>query len=615
MRAARGRFGRGWLAAVLLWGLPSPAAAAPAQRASPAPAPLTLAVDADDDDGDGVADNAQPTHIPARDLLALPAALLRGAERLELKGDAVRWVVDGKAMPARIELGRAPSAKPPRLQGVRAGRSRVHIHGHAGSREVSVDVARLSLLNGDNHALTPRDTLRVSLAVTNDDTLPRQTAYHTVSADRRNVRVELDARPLKGLTATARLSAYAPGGELRDSLELPLRRSEPRGPLRSAFVRLVSDEVDRTAPGIAGHALRVALRDRVQLSYVNQAGTELTQRHEVLKPGATGGPDAALAARLNVFVLRTHPGGPPVIGRDDLSAVRTAQAQLDAANEVWLQCGIGFGRGREAAVALVAPPPPSLIAVSDGDGLPATGGGEIRLRVGGVDMPSVSTRSGATPLDTAMDIAAAVRSMGLYARVTRNPRTQYGHGPSADVQVTTAAGAPVRVAPVEGRRPSSDRRQRVRIGAVDIGDGIEEFDNMNARAGTLEERALIKAFSDDDPATIELFIINRFTNGTRQGEAFIESGAGAIVNTLLIDRNGLRQQPTAWTLAHELGHVLLDEPLHPDNVGPDRPWQLMDSDSSRGTVYGPKRLDEAECARVRHESGPGAQPQLLLPVP
>ena len=136
---------------------------------------------------------------------------------------------------------------------------------------------------------------------------------------------------------------------------------------------------------------------------------------------------------------------------------------------------------------------------------------------------------------------------------------------------------------------------------------------MTALAGTLEERTLIKAIADDDPTTVDLLLINRFSSGARQGEAFIESDAGSIVNTLILDRNGIRQQRAAWTVAHELGHVLLDQPFHPDNTGPDRPWLLMDADSSLGLITGPKRITWDECHRARARSGPDAVPTLLRP--
>jgi hypothetical protein len=39
----------------------------------------------------------------------------------------------------------------------------------------------------------------------------------------------------------------------------------------------------------------------------------------------------------------------------------------------------------------------------------------------------------------------------------------------------------------------------------------------------------------------------------------------------------------------------------------------MDSDNSRGTVNGPKRLLPGDCLRVRHESEDRADPPLLHP--
>jgi hypothetical protein len=207
----------------------------------------------------------------------------------------------------------------------------------------------------------------------------------------------------------------------------------------------------------------------------------------------------------------------------------------------------------------------------------------------------------------------ALHRAGFDAVVTVNPAAVFGAGPSADVLVRRRNGALVRLEPMQGVPLTTDEQQRVRIGEVDLGDGLEEFDNMTAQSGTLEERTLIKALSDDDPSTIDLFIVNRFTHGTRQGEAFIAASTGPIVNSVVLDRNGLRQRQTAWTMAHELGHVLLNQPLHPDNVGADVPTSLMDSDNNRGTVHGPKRLSEGECRRMRYESEVRARPPLIQP--
>ena len=114
-----------------------------------------------------------------------------------------------------------------------------------------------------------------------------------------------------------------------------------------------------------------------------------------------------------------------------------------------------------------------------------------------------------------------------------------------------------------------------------------------------------------DSCALDLGFSQGFLERTRQGEAFIEADGNAVVNAVILDRNGVRQEREAWTQSHEIGHVLLDQPFHPDNVGPDRPWLLMDADSSQGLVTGPKRLSADECHRVRARSGALAVPALL----
>jgi len=250
------------------------------------------------------------------------------------------------------------------------------------------------------------------------------------------------------------------------------------------------------------------------------------------------------------------------------------------------------------------------MSIADGSGLPARGGGVVRFRANG-RLFRVPTTANAPPVQTALAISNALRGAGFVGEVTENPATEFGAGRSADLLVRDGRGQLARLTPDRTAPLSTDLRQSVAIGTVDLTDGLQEFDNMTAAAGTLEERALIKALADDDPATIDLFIVNRFTAGTRQGEAFIESDGSAIINTLILDRNGIRQQREAWTQSHEIGHILLDMPFHPDNVGPDRPWLLMDADSSQGLVTGPKRLTRQECHRARARSGVDALPAVL----
>jgi hypothetical protein len=470
----------------------------------------------------------------------------------------------------------------------------------------------LSVLDFHNRPIDPRQSaLHISRYVTNGETLPRTDDYHAESIADGDIRIEVDDADASDL-GYAILESRTSRGVLRGSLRVSLHRVTGSQHLRSAFVRLVGDAIDHHARGVDDRTLQVALRDQLIARYTNARGaSEVALRVASRSDGNAD--DAARAARLHIHILRVRPGGPPVIGYDERSALSIMRAQVAAANEVWLQCDLSFGEPSEVAMEIVDPPTATLLAVGDDDGLPARGDGELRVQVGTQSVGPLRTHPGATPLETAQQLSAALRARGLYTQVSENLRTRSGAGASADVLVRHGDGSFVELSTDPAHpRLSTDSRQSVRIGAVDLSDGLQEFDNMTAQVGSLEERTLLKALSDDDPRSIDLFVVNEFTAATRQGEAFISDPQSPIVNSVVIDRNGLRHLPLAWTLAHEIGHVLMNDPLHPDNVGPDRPWLLMDADSGRGTVDGPKRLRREDCDRVRATSASARFP-LLVP--
>ena len=126
---------------------------------------------------------------------------------------------------------------------------------------------------------------------------------------------------------------------------------------------------------------------------------------------------------------------------------------------------------------------------------------------------------------------------------------------------------------------------------------------------------LIKAFDDGDPRTIEVLFVPGFAQGGRIGESFIMADKSAVRNAVIEDRAAIRSDRAAFALAHELGHVLLDEPGHPDDFGLDTPTRLMDSDAANPTAFGPRRLTLDECARMVRQSGPGAPVPLLTRWP
>jgi hypothetical protein len=153
------------------------------------------------------------------------------------------------------------------------------------------------------------------------------------------------------------------------------------------------------------------------------------------------------------------------------------------------------------------------------------------------------------------------------------------------------------------------------IGRVDLEDGLQHFGDVDATAGTVEERALVKAFDDGDPTTLEVFLVPSFDGGGRIGESFIASDGGSLRNVVLLDRAGVRGGRASSALAHELGHILLDDPGHPDDFGADTPTRLMDADAVNPSAFGPRRLVATECARAIRQSGPGSPLPLLRAWP
>jgi hypothetical protein len=162
---------------------------------------------------------------------------------------------------------------------------------------------------------------------------------------------------------------------------------------------------------------------------------------------------------------------------------------------------------------------------------------------------------------------------------------------------------------------SSDPSLSVCLGELDLADGLNHFTDFTATAGTIEERTLVKAFDDGDPTTVEVFVVPAFARSTRIGESFISADGSSIRNVVIIDRSGVHSRTRSYTLAHEIGHIFLDMPGHPDDYGVDRPDLLMDSDAADASIFGPRRLLLEDCERALLQSGPSAPVPLLQPWP
>ncbi|HTB76004.1 MAG TPA: hypothetical protein VK762_22295, partial [Polyangiaceae bacterium] len=199
--------------------------------------------------------------------------------------------------------------------------------------------------------------------------------------------------------------------------------------------------------------------------------------------------------------------------------------------------------------------------------------------------------------------------------VSLNARIGPALAPSVDVSVRRKDGTLVAVDTAPGVALSTDPTLSVRIGSVDVSDGLQHFTDVDAMAGTLEERTLLKAIDDGDPTTVEVVVVPLFAGGGRIGESFIGSDLSSVRNIVLLDRAGIRARKSSLTLAHELGHVFLDLPGHPDDYGVDTPTQLMDSDAADASPFGPRRLTLEECARAVRQAGPRARVPLLTDWP
>lgn len=372
---------------------------------------------------------------------------------------------------------------------------------------------------------------------------------------------------------------------------------------RTKPLRLVFDDVDRRHPLLADRSIVAELGGSISVS--GQGISTQTKRVE----GALGRQRAQLRVRL----VRMRPKDVPPIGANDEDALRLAREEIDRASLVWSTCGVSFGPSTSADVAVVDPPPSFLISLGCEAPSIATGG-DIRFTADGREV-SVAVSAGTTPRGAARLVEAALDKMGFRAKTSDNRATHAATQASSDVLVYRADGNPATLAAPKQGAVSSDAALDACIGSVRLEDGLQHFTDADAIAGTLEERTLVKAFDDGDPATLEVLVIPSFAGDGRIGESFIFLEHGAIRNVVLEDRAGLRAQKSSFTLAHELGHVLLDQPGHPDDFAGDSPSSLMDADAVNPTAFGPRRLSLAECRRADAQSGAKSLSRALSPWP
>lgn len=402
------------------------------------------------------------------------------------------------------------------------------------------------------------------------------------------VAVWFDAARLRGSACVIDVQVLDREGGSRSSRAVPCDADDTRVGVRFHLVPRVDSEIS------AAGTFEVAARPG---DSVVVARRESDEAHGLLTVGASDGPCPALAVALSIHVVRADPDAGTPAGTTRTAVVANVAALLAHAGEAYASCGVVPTLAQE--LDLVDSPPPFVLSVAEGDGLPARGGGEIRFRANGQPIGPVRTVAMASPEETAHAIAASLRAAGLGATVRPLPRLDRAAGGAADILVFDARGRPVTLDYEPSAPLSSDARQRVVLGRVDFADGLDDYDFDRAQVGTLEERTLMYAHADADPTTIDAFIVERFTSTTRQGESFIPRDGSPFMGSVIVDRAGVFHDPSTYTLAHEIGHVLLDDPFHPTGWRPGEFPRVMGSDSGAIDSAIVRYFSAQECDRMR----------------
>lgn len=540
------------------------------------PARIDVAADRDDDDENGVADAEDARPDPAD----LRSVWLRTGARAEVRVVGPIRVVVARTPLETPGVIRTPSgALRLDIQGVTPGEATLVVRDAAGVEHVTRVVVHGVDVEGPAGRLDPRhDALTVAHGIPNDAVF---VADETIAEDAFRIRAT-SPEPTDSLG----VRRVPQGDESRREGHVTAVAPSGAGDGTTVSLRVVASESDLDAPGVSGRLIRAALRDRLDVELRTPTGI-VSQSWRVGRPPAEDGPLAARRLALRVTVVDDPASSIARTRPDAVDAL--VRRQIALTDEILAPCAVAT---QTVAFAHARAPTSAILAIGD-DGLPASGGA-LRLRVDGVRLPPIPLVAGERPSAIAERVAAHVRAAGFEARVWSTRPSTRAAGPGADVFVRRRDGA---LASLEAE--DDDRRLDVRVARVDLADGLMPFDDATAVRGSLEERGLLLPLRARDPHIVDVVVIERFARGARSGEAFIPRDRSPLAGTIVIDHRALALTDVAMTLAHELAHVLLDDPHHPEDVGRVSPFALLASRRARGGVRGARRLDASTCARLR----------------
>jgi hypothetical protein len=399
---------------------------------------------------------------------------------------------------------------------------------------------------------------------------------------------------------------------------------------RTAYLRLVVDQQDHDAAANqtlltkdavdAGDEALEILDQHVRASY-KVARCTGNPKCNVVAELPVG--ENAQRARVAVHILQDPATNNPLATVDQartsvLKYVRQLYAQASMSVQI-----VGTIR--------TVPAPLNLIAIANGNGAPAVGGGTIQVRVQ-IGSPAkatfdfdqtvqIVTTAGDAPVATATALAQAINDafaaatppFAATATPTGNPPLLGQAIGSADVLVGNPLTQNISLSVLA----SGDAAHPVTIGRI-LNTNIPDFGNADSHVGTLEERTLVKNY-DSGSDRIDLFVIGTLGSGAL-GEAFIPNAASAatrqpiasIVNSALIFAATVTVNDNFHTtIPHEMGHILMD------NNHALVATEMMGAGSPVGAnervVNGPKRISDPVLPRtIAFDSGVNGNPVTFL---
>ena len=577
-------------------------------EAAPEPERYRLFADTDDDDGDGTTDGQDASPETAHDVRWLEPRERAGLTLRGILGKGARVIV-GSDFFTEGSGARGPTSGRIGIQGLHAGSVKIDL----GAVHVEADVCEFSAWDANGKNV---DLAKSHASISR--TLPPKLAKEADGAEDEDALSWRVVCPPGVSPHRVRIQSVRPDGRQLDAIEAarvervtcPIGTNPGYECGSTDPIRATSDLIDRNHPASVDRSIRAEVGGRIVVQVEGRKASSI----RVGGPRETAlGSFGRYRAKLRFHVIRMSKGGSVPIGGNDEGARVAALGELRTASALWGQCGIVFGPEGALEAQVVDPPPSYLLALGCDLGLPASGG-VLTFEADGRPI-RVETKAGQTPVEVAHAVERALSLVGFRAAVSPNARIAQGAGRTADVLVRRTNGEFANLSAVPKQPLSNDGTLSLCLGEVDLSDGLDHFDDLDAASGTVEERTLVKAYLDDDASTIDVFVVPSFSRTGRIGESFIDADRSSIRNAVIVDRAGIRAGARSFALAHELGHILLDMPGHPDDYGVDRPSALMDADAADPTMFGPRRLSVADCERALLQSGPAASTPLLEPWP